>query len=98
MFWSEHEAITPAVLPISSTTISIERLRSATDIEKNSLCLPAMNTPSMPRSSTQCRRFCRKPFSSIDEILGERHQGCGPDAFHVGAGVVLGVRTAVFHG
>ena len=38
-------------------TISNERLRSATDIEKNSLCLPAMNTPSMPRSSTQCRRL-----------------------------------------
>ena len=58
--------MTPDVLPISSTTISIERLRSAIDIEKNSLCLPAMNTPSMPRSSTQCRRFLRKPFSSID--------------------------------
>ena len=58
--------MTPAVLPISSTAISNERLRSATDIEKNSLCLPATNTPSMPRSSTQWRRFFRKPFSSIE--------------------------------
>ena len=39
---------------------------SASDIEKNSLCLPAMKMPSMPRSSTQCRRFLRKPLSSIE--------------------------------
>ena len=56
----------PARSPISSTMTSNERLRSATDIEKNSLCLPATNTPSMPRSSTQWRRLRRKPASSTD--------------------------------
>ena len=37
----------------ASTAISKVRLRSGTDIEKNSPCLPAMNTPSMPRSFFQ---------------------------------------------
>ena len=52
--------------PISSTAISNVRLRSASDIEKNSPCLPVTNTPSMPRSSTQCRRLRRKLASSIE--------------------------------
>src|SRR5262245_10888942 len=33
-------------------------------MEKNSPCLPQTKTPSMPRSSTQWRRFLRRPASS----------------------------------
>ena len=43
-----------------------ERLRSSSDIEKNSPCLPAMKTPSIPRSVIQWRRLARKPASSMD--------------------------------
>ena len=66
-FWSEQERTVPAPVPrTASTAISNTRIRSSTVIEKNSPCLPAMNTPSMPRSSTQCRMFDRVPASSID--------------------------------
>jgi hypothetical protein len=50
-FWSEHDRMVREP-PISATAMSKVSLRSASDIEKNSPCLPLTNTPSMPRSST----------------------------------------------
>jgi hypothetical protein len=55
----------PALSPIASTAMSKACLRSSTDIEKNSPCFPAINSPSIPRSSTQCCIFLRNPSSSI---------------------------------
>ena len=66
--------IVPAAVPlVPSTAISKTRLRSSTDIEKYSPCLPAMNRPSIPRSSTQWRMLARMPASSIDR---SSRKGC----------------------
>ena len=57
----------PAPVPrAASAAISNTRLRSSTVMEKYSPCFPPMNTPSIPRSSTQWRMFDRMPVSSID--------------------------------
>ncbi|CAM5210822.1 hypothetical protein BTHI11S_03029 [Bosea thiooxidans] len=53
----------------ASTASSKLFLRSSIDIEKNSPCLPAMNRPSIFRSSSQWRIFCRKPSSSTAREL-----------------------------
>ena len=51
-------------LAASSTDSSMRRFRSATDIEKYSACLPAMNKPPRPSAVIQCRRFSRMACSS----------------------------------
>ena len=60
------DMMVPALPPHSSTAMSKLRLRSSSDIEKNSPCLPAMNRPSMPRSSIQWRMLARNPASFSD--------------------------------
>ena len=55
----------PALPCNSLAAMSNSFLRSSSDIEKNSPCLPATNTPSIFRSPAQCRRFERKPVSSM---------------------------------
>ena len=88
----------PAFLPISSTVISTMRLRSASDIEKNSLCLPAMNMPSMPSSPIQWRKFRRNARLVDGQVVVKRHERSRPDALHVGARVRLGVVAGIlFH-
>ena len=95
-FWSEQDRIVRAP-PISSTAISNVRLRSASDIEKNSPCLPETNTPSTPRSSTQCRRL-RRSAGFVDREIGlERRLRRRPDAAQMLAGIGLGVVAGIFH-
>jgi hypothetical protein len=78
MFWSEQDRMVPLRWPsaaVSSTAISKLRLRSATDIEKNSPCLPEMNRPPMPRSPIQWRRLRRRPASSSARSSGRNGVG-----------------------
>ena len=49
----------------AATAISQTRMRSATDIEKNSPCLPQIKSPATLKSTNQWCKFFRRPASSI---------------------------------
>lgn len=79
----------------SSTAISKLRLRSASDMEKNSPCLPVTNSPPSRSVCAQWRRLRRKPPFIERQVFAERRDGRGPDATEMFAGIGLGILLAV---
>ena len=84
--------------PSSSTAMSKVRLRSATDIEKNSPCLPADEHAVDAEVVDPVAEVLAQAGLVDGEVGRERRQRRRPDALEVFAGVSLGIASAVFHG
>ena len=74
-----------------STAMSNSRLRSATESEKNSPCLPATNTPSILQRLRPMQQIRPEPRLIQRQIGPERRQRRGPDAPQLFAGIGLGI-------